>query len=128
MRRVLCVMFVMLVASVFCVQAQQWGTVDVAKPVVSVDTKPVGIADGLTIKQRRGMGLTVANVRKILVEKQAAGELDGKTVEELSVEVLGQLVAENPKAFADPKIDWDALIAFLEKLIPLIMKIIALFV
>ena len=40
--------------------------------------------------------------------------------------VLGQLVTANPQAFADPRIDWDALIEIIEKFIPLLMMIIEL--
>jgi len=109
--------------------AQHWGAGEAAG-ITAAAPAPAAeptVTDGLTIRQRREMGLTVANVRKVLVAKQKAGELDGKSTEELAVEVLNELVAANPKAFSDPAIDWDKLIAFIEKLIPLILKIIALF-
>lgn len=111
--------------------AEQWGTVETVTPTGK--TAPITTGNNLasstelTIRQRRAMGITVANVRQILAAKQKAGELEGKSTETLAVEVLDELVAANPKAFDDPGIDWDKLIEFIEKLIPLILKILALF-
>jgi len=41
--------------------------------------------------------------------------------------VLSQLLEEKPAAFQDAALDWEAIFAFLERLIPLILQIIALF-
>jgi len=88
---------------------------------------PAKIRRGLTFRQRRELGLTFRNVRRLLAEKQKAGELEGRDTAELAVEVFNDLVTENPQAFSDPSLDWDAILAFLEKLIPLIMQLISLF-
>ena len=79
------------------------------------------------IRQRRAMGLSFRDVRKLLEEMGADGDLGEKTNAELAVEVLGNAVNARPAVFRDAAIDWDKLLAFLEKLIPLILKIIALF-
>ena len=84
-----------------------------------------------TEKQRREMGLTFRNIRRVMAEMQAAGELQDKDRATIAVEVMGRLVDENPKAFQDAggieDWDWDAILEFIEKLIPLIMQIIAMF-
>jgi len=79
------------------------------------------------IRQRRAMGLTFRNVRKLLEEMQADGDLGEKTNAELAVEVLSNAVNTRPAVFRDAAIYWDKLLAFLEKLISLILKIIGLF-
>ncbi len=81
----------------------------------------------LGFRQRRAMGLTFRGVRTILKEMRDAGELEGKSNSQLAVEVLDKALDQKPEAFANPAIDWDAIMAFLEKLIPLILKIISLF-
>lgn len=80
------------------------------------------------IRQRREMGLTFGNVRKLLEKMKADEELEGKTNAELAVEVLHNLVDGRPAAFNDPEIDWEKLLTFIEKLIPLILKLISLFI
>ena len=83
---------------------------------------------GLTFRQRRAMGLTVRNIARATRELASAGELNKDTPKDEAAElVLERLVMDNPKAFADPTLDWDAVLAFIERLIPLIMTIIALF-
>jgi len=55
------------------------------------------------------------------------GKLDGLTKQEQAAAVLEYLVDDDPQAFADPSLDWDAILAFIEKILPLILKILALF-
>jgi hypothetical protein len=40
---------------------------------------------------------------------------------------MEELVQQNPQAYAAAAPDWDAILEFLEKLIPLIIQIISLF-
>jgi hypothetical protein len=87
----------------------------------------LGRKPGLTFRQRRAMGLTFRNVRLELKTMQAAGDLEGKDRATVSAEVLDRIVSKNPKAYADPSLDWDAVLAFVERLVALILKIIALF-
>ncbi len=79
------------------------------------------------IRQRREMGLTIRNVKGLLDEMKADGDLEGKTNAELAVEVLDNLLDGKPSAFKDPEIDWDQLLAFIERLVSLILKLIGLF-
>jgi hypothetical protein len=83
---------------------------------------------GLTIRQRREMGLTAANIFRVTRELCRDGTIDKSTPrEDVAQAVIDRLVIENPKAFADPSVDWDAILAFIEKLLPFILQIIALF-
>lgn len=83
---------------------------------------------GLTIRQRREMGLTAANIfrttRELVRDGTITKDMDKDDITQV---VVDRLVVDNPKAFADPGVDWDAVLAFIEKLIPFIMQIIALF-
>jgi len=82
----------------------------------------------LTAKQRNELGLTLAAVRDAVRELRKSGEIDDRTsTSEVAAAVLGKLEAKDPKAFAAPGLDLDAILEWLEKVIPIIMKIIALF-
>ena len=78
------------------------------------------------------MGVTWKNIKRVLTEKQAAGEVDGRDSSVVAMEVLSQLIEDNPKVFMDAKAvagrDWslffEALLAFIAKLIPLILMFI----
>ena len=91
------------------------------------EENPGGLRKGLTLRQRRAMGLTYKNIKTIVERKQVAGELADIDACCLAVEIADELFDGNPQAFADPALDWDAILEFLEKLIPFILKIIALF-
>jgi len=105
------------------------------QPIAAADTAaPRGPI--LRILERRRMGLTFRNVVRVLQEMKADGRLteysyvddDGRTivdVSSLAVGVAGQLSDEKPGDWSD--IDWDAVLAFLEKLIELILKFLPLF-
>ena len=78
--------------------------------------------DKLSFRQRRAMGLTFRNVRSTLKTL----DCENKSHAELSVEVMGVLMGQSPSAWKDPAIDWeninwDAIFAFIERLISLIM-------
>ena len=90
---------------------------------------PQAFRKGLTWKQRREMGLTIRNIRRVMAEMQQKGELVGKSRDIVAAEVMERLVTENPKAFYDAGVDWDwdAILAFIERMIPLIMTLISLF-
>ncbi len=131
-------MFVLIVLIGTSVSAQNWGDepkdtpagISVADtptlaPTVSVElkaaAKDLAARPGLTIKQRRAMGITFKSLRKEVRAMHDAGELEGKTRAQISVEVMDRLVRANPKAFADPAIDWDSALAWIEKLISILM-------
>lgn len=102
-------------------------------PVPAMDATPanpahvIDASKRLTFKQRRALGLTFRNVRVKMTEMADAGELEGLSQSEMAAEVLNRIVADNPQAFRDPAIDWDALLEFLERLIPIILQLISLF-
>lgn len=105
-----------------------WGSeLPAADAKVVSEEQPGGLRKGLTLRQRRAMGLTYKNIKTIVERKQAAGELKDIDACCLAVEIAEELFDGNPQAFADPALDWDAILEFLEKLIPFILKIIALF-
>ncbi len=107
-------------------------TVAVAATVAADEATPAlavtKFREGPTRKQRREAGATFGNVRRLLRDMQNSGvDLSSYTAAELSIEVGNQLMGENPKAFADPEFNWEGFLAFLERLIPLIMTFIGLF-
>jgi hypothetical protein len=81
---------------------------------------------GLTFRQRIDMGLTVPNMLRVAREMKRNGELSDDA-DVAAAQIAAALAGENPKAFADPSIDWDAILAFIEKLLPLILQIISIF-
>lgn len=87
------------------------------------------------VLQRRKLGLTTPNIVKILQQMKTEGQLeqyrtvagDGTVTVDtssLAVAVADRLAAEAPEAWQD--IDWDEIIAFLEKLLELIIKYLPL--
>ncbi len=82
---------------------------------------------GLTIRQRRELGLTIPNIAKTLRTLHAEGAIEqGMSRSEIAALVLDRMSAENP-AFAGEGVDLDGILAFLEAIIPLLMTILALF-
>lgn len=89
---------------------------------MSTDLSAVG---GLTIRQRRDMGLTLLNVRRVAKGLLDSGEITRDMPrEEIAAAVLAVLTSENPKAFADPGVDWDALLSFIERLLAILLPFI----
>ena len=81
------------------------------------------------IANRRKRGVTFINLIRVAGELEAEGEISkDMTADEIAAAVLERIVAENPKAFEDVEaVDWDALLAFIERLLPIILQIIGLF-
>ena len=79
---------------------------------------------GLSFRQRREMGLTFRNVRKVLKDLRETDSEEFETLshEELAVIVTDTLVVENSSAFHNAALDWDAILDFLTRLISLILK------
>jgi hypothetical protein len=86
----------------------------------------------LTIRQRRALGLTIPSVmaaaRKLAKDGKITRGMDSRDICELIVE---QIAVDNAQAWADNAdvvaIDWDAILAFIERLIPLIQLLISIF-
>jgi len=109
--------------------------------IVSVVADPPTEPRGLVVKilQRRKLGLTVQNITQVLRDLKAEGALgeyqytasDGTVevdVSSLAVAVIDRIRTENPEGWIDwENIDWDAIIAFVERIIELILKFLPLF-
>ena len=94
---------------------------------MSEDT--VGRRSGLSWRQRRRMGVTPLNMARVVKNlKEQHEDFDEWSQEEIAAAILDELVNDHPQAFAEVgAIDWDGLLAFIEKLLPIILKIIAMF-
>jgi len=81
----------------------------------------------MTRKERRKLGLTFKKIRKTVRKLKAAGDLDGMDNAAIAATVMDRLAADNPKLLGIKDFDWDALLAFIEKLLPIILQLIAIF-
>jgi len=73
------------------------------------------------------MGLTISNVRRTVREINEEEDISEMTQEELSAKVLDRVMSENPQGYQDAALDFEGILAFLEGLMPLILRLIALF-
>ena len=97
-------------------------------PVPAPELQSMKFREGLSLRQRKEMGATFFNLMRITAKLQASGEITAEmTNAEASACVLNELLKDNPAAFQDPEIDWDALLAFIEKLMTMIMTWIQMF-
>lgn len=81
----------------------------------------------LTWRDRKDMGLTVRELAPVYRELKKSGEIDDESSDgEIAAALSVKMSQKNPMAFKG-NIDWDAIIAFIEKMIPLILKLISLF-
>lgn len=131
-------------AVALCLAAVLWlpiivqGQAKTGEPIVVAGAKQPPQKGGSVlfhVLQRRKLGLTTANVVKVLQAMKAEGALeqyrtvagDGTVTVDtsaLAVAVADRLATEAPEAWAD--IDWDEVIAFLEKLLELLIKFLPL--
>lgn len=87
-----------------------------------------------TRRARRELGLTFFGIAQYLKAIKEDGELRCEDVERakaqasrLAAQVLNRAIETHPNVSLGEGIDWDAILEFLEKLIPIIMRIIAIF-
>lgn len=86
----------------------------------------------LGVIQRRRMGLTVKNILAELKSMKDEGKLaayaseEGVDVANLSATIAGRLAEKRPADWQD--IDWDAVLAFIEKLLELLIKFLPLII
>ena len=81
-------------------------------------------------KTRKKYGLTLANLipATIALRKEVGRKAFRRMdPEEIAERLLAMRTEADPRAFAEPGIDWDKLIEIIMQLLPLILKIIALF-
>jgi hypothetical protein len=83
----------------------------------------------LSRREMRRLGITVLNVRRRARQMAIDGEITADMpAEQMRDIVIDDLMGDEPHAFQQLGApDWDAIIAFVEKLLPLILKIIAMF-
>ena len=85
-------------------------------------------AGSLSWRERRRMGLTIPKIATTLKQLKAEGEIEqGMSQSEIAVAVLDRLSAEDPKMYADVSLDIEGILAFIERLLPLIMTILGIF-
>lgn len=80
----------------------------------------------LSRREARQLGLTIREITSIARELKSAGLLTGDRETDAEM-ILSKAIERNPKAFADPALDWDAILAFIERILPLILTILSLF-
>jgi hypothetical protein len=83
----------------------------------------------LSRREMRRLGLTVLNVRRRARQMAIAGEITADmSRQQIRDIVVDDLQGDEPRAFGQLSApDWSAILAFVEKLLPLILKIIAMF-
>jgi hypothetical protein len=99
---------------------------------VSPEERAVGpVSDapegGMSRRERRRLGVTFGKCLRAARELKKAGELSDDS-ETAAAQIAAKLAADKPGDFAKlSAVDWDAIIAFIEKLIPLILQLIEIF-
>lgn len=82
----------------------------------------------LSLRERRKLGLTIPKMAAALKDLHKAGELEPDMDKSLvAAMVFEQLAAENMEAYSDAGLDLDAILAFIERFLPLLMTILGLF-
>jgi len=81
---------------------------------------------GLSFRQRQEMGLTIPAMAKLARKMKKAGKLSSE-LDIAAAQILDALVKENPKAFGKPGINWESILAFIEKMLPIILQFLAIF-
>jgi len=99
-----------------------WSTTEPANPAAT----PSAPRRTLTLREARALGVTVGSVKKAVEELRKSGDLDAATSRaELAALVADRLAEQNAAAFrAAAGLDWDALLAFIEQLLPLILRLL----
>jgi len=81
-----------------------------------------GVPGTLSIKDRRELGLTVMNLSLIIKELRASGEIDSETSNaEMAAAVAVNLAGKHPELAG--RVDWDVIISFIERLMPLVIGV-----
>ena len=142
MRHVFAITIMLMLLPMAVGNAETWGDAPLVAPVPDVVTVPVEVTvvpagdaglkaaaadvagrERLTVWQRRSMGITIPNIMRTMIAMHRAGELEGKDSGLVAASVGERLVTDNPKAFADPKLDWDAVMEWIEIIVRIILSI-----
>lgn len=99
-----------------------WAAADEPSP----PPPPAAARRPLTLREARSLGVTVAAVRQAVEDLRKSGDLDASTSRpEMAALVTDRLAEQNAAAFRGAEgLDWDALLAFIEKLLPLILRLL----
>ena len=81
----------------------------------------------INFRKRRKLGLTIPKIAVTAKALKEAGELDGLSREEIAEAIADEIMGASPRAFAELGVDWDSVLAFIEKLLPIILQLIAMF-
>lgn len=85
--------------------------------------------DSLSFRERRRLGLTIPKMAGALKSLKEKGELEpGMDKALVAAMVFEELASENMEAYAAVDLDLDAILAFIEKFLPILMKILDFFV
>ena len=97
--------------------------------VASAYNAEAELSEKLSRREMRRMGLTVLNVRRRARQMAIAGEITADmSHDQIRDIVIDDLMGDEPGAWRNVSApDWDAILAFITKLLPLILQIIALF-
>lgn len=87
----------------------------------------VAASSRLGLLQRRRMGLTLLGLAPIVKQIKQEGLVDMDDHAAVAAEVMQRKLASGDRVWAEAGIDWDAVLEFIEKLIPLILQLISLF-
>ena len=78
------------------------------------------------ILERRRLGLTFGNIARVAKDLKSKGQLaEDPTI--AAGQIMAQIAAENPQTYSEPGVDWDAILEFIEALLPIILQIIEMF-
>ena len=83
----------------------------------------------MSIKDRRKKGVTFLAVLRAARELSDDADFDPTNKKEFSEKVLEKIISKKlPAAKAEePEIDWNGLLEFIERILPLILQILAIF-
>jgi hypothetical protein len=82
----------------------------------------------MSMRERRQRGLTLRNMIRVSRQLRDSGALTkDMSDDDMAETILEAIVTEDPKAFSEVGIDFDAILEFIKKWLPVIMAIIALF-
>jgi hypothetical protein len=97
---------------------------DVATATVPAEVSAeAASADRLTLKQRRQLGLTIPAITKAYKSVKQAGIDPAASKSEIAAAVMEKLATDNPKAYASDTLDWEAILAFIERILDLILRL-----
>jgi hypothetical protein len=119
--RCLAVVLAVLVMAAFAADSSAAPKPKAKAPAVAKKAPDASAVDRLTLRQRRSMGLTLGDMLAAARDLRAAGA-------PVTAEAIrDHLASQRPQAFAPQAPNWDNILAFIERLLPLILKLMDLF-